>query len=137
MDFIGLAKDLIIQNIGKDLDTKGVLDALQSLTEDGSSEFSITDIVSKISSNKELEGILRSWLGNGENRPIDNNTVRNIFDSKQLEEFASKIGINSDDASSLLANVLPNLVDRSSSEENLLESIGEFNGAVNIMKKFF
>jgi len=136
MDLLSLAKDLIAQNVGKDVDTGTVAQALSALAGNGNGDFNIGDLVSKISSNGGIGDILESWLGDGENKPIDSHTVKNLFDGDQLEGFASKIGLDSDSASSVLANVLPSMIDKSSSGGSLLDSVGGIGGAMDMMKKF-
>ncbi len=137
MDLVSLAKDLLAQNIGKDVDGDTVTQALSALTGSQEGGFDLGSLVSKIKSSGGIGDIVESWLGDGDNLPIDADTVKNLFDTDQLEAFASKIGLDGESATSVLANVLPDMVDKSSSGGSLLDSIGGFDGAIDMMKKFF
>jgi uncharacterized protein YidB (DUF937 family) len=138
MDLVSLATDLLVQNVGKNLDSETVVKALGALSGGGESGgFDLGKIVSQISSSGMLGDVLDSWLGDGENKPIDHHTVKNMFDDNQLDGFASSLGMDKDSASSVLANVLPNLIDKSSSGGSLLDSVGGLEGAMDMMKKFF
>ncbi|WP_334009198.1 YidB family protein [Burkholderia cepacia] len=54
--------------------------------------------------------IIGSWVGNGENQPISADTLQNVLGSDVVGSLASKIGIDPSQASSILAQVLPHVV---------------------------
>jgi len=51
--------------------------------------------------------------------------------------FAAKLSIDEESATSLISEVVPNIVDSSSSAGSLLDSIGGIEGAMGMLKKFF
>ncbi|MCA7891956.1 YidB family protein [Burkholderia cepacia] len=54
--------------------------------------------------------IIGSWVGNGENQPISADTLQNVLGSDVVGSLASKVGIDPSQASSILAQVLPHIV---------------------------
>nr|WP_179404678.1 YidB family protein [Burkholderia guangdongensis] len=54
--------------------------------------------------------IIGSWVGNGENQPISGDALQNVLGSDAVGALASKIGIDPSQASGLLAQVLPHVV---------------------------
>lgn len=54
--------------------------------------------------------IIGSWGGTGENQPISPDTLQNVLGSDAVGALASKVGIDPAQASSILAQVLPHVV---------------------------
>ncbi|WP_201326480.1 YidB family protein, partial [Burkholderia sp. E168m23] len=54
--------------------------------------------------------IIGSWVGTGENQPISPDTLQNVLGSDVVGSLASKVGIDPSQASSILAQVLPHVV---------------------------
>jgi uncharacterized protein YidB (DUF937 family) len=69
----------------------------------------LADIVSAFNKGG-LGDVMSSWIGGGPNKPVDPGTLSNILGSDVLGQFARQAGIGHGDASSVLAQVLPELV---------------------------
>ncbi len=54
----------------------------------------------------------KSWIGTGQNQPIDANAISQIFGQGQLGQIAQQLGITHEQAAGQLAQVLPQVVDR-------------------------
>ncbi|MGA8030984.1 MAG: YidB family protein, partial [Casimicrobiaceae bacterium] len=54
----------------------------------------------------------QSWIGTGQNQPIDANAISQIFGQGQLGQIAQQLGITHEQAAGQLAQVLPQVVDR-------------------------
>jgi len=54
----------------------------------------------------------QSWVGTGQNLPIDPGALSQIFGRGQLGEIAQQLGMSRDEAAGQLAQTLPNVVDR-------------------------
>ncbi|KFL53227.1 hypothetical protein JM78_13985 [Burkholderia pyrrocinia] len=54
--------------------------------------------------------VIGSWVGTGENQPISADTLQNVLGSDVVGSLASKVGIDPGQASSILAQVLPHVV---------------------------
>lgn len=127
-------------NISSDL----ISSALGSLLgSNGSSEggLDLGSIVSNLSSG-DLGSIVASWIGSGENQPIDADKITDLLGSEKVEEFAQNLGVSTESAKNALAEVVPNLVDQATNEESslateLLEKVGGIDGAMNMLGKMF
>ena len=59
-----------------------------------------------------LEGILKSWISTDEeNQPISANQVVEVVGQENMSQAAEKVGVSELDASNLLAEYLPKMVD--------------------------
>ena len=59
-----------------------------------------------------LEGILKSWISTDEkNQPISANQVVEVVGQENMSQAAQKVGVSELDASNLLAEYLPKMVD--------------------------
>ncbi|KVD36306.1 YidB family protein [Burkholderia ubonensis] len=54
--------------------------------------------------------IIGSWVGTGENQPISTDTLQNVLGSDAIGALASKFGVDPAQASGILAQVLPHVV---------------------------
>jgi uncharacterized protein YidB (DUF937 family) len=55
--------------------------------------------------------VVQSWIGSGENKPIDPGTLTNVLGQDNVGALAQKAGVSGDQLSGMLAAVLPHLVD--------------------------
>lgn len=61
---------------------------------------------------KGLGDIIGSWIGTGQNKSISPDQLQNVFGSDALSGIANKLGLNVDDLSAQLSNILPAVVDK-------------------------
>jgi uncharacterized protein YidB (DUF937 family) len=54
--------------------------------------------------------IINSWVGNGENQAISANTLHDVLGSETVSNLAAKAGVQPDQVTGLLAQVLPHVV---------------------------
>jgi uncharacterized protein YidB (DUF937 family) len=57
---------------------------------------------------------VQSWLGNGANMPITEDQLKAVLGNSQLQELARHAGLPVDEILKLLAQYLPELVDKAS-----------------------
>jgi uncharacterized protein YidB (DUF937 family) len=57
-------------------------------------------------------GAFASWVGMGENQSISSDQIQKCLGSDQVKTLAAKMGIDPDQASNLLAEFLPKVVDK-------------------------
>ena len=125
------------------IDTDKITGALSSIFGGNGEEggLDLSSIVSNLS-NGNLGETISSWIGNGENAPIDAEQVTELLGSDKVEEFANELGVNVDSAKQALSDVLPNLVDKVTSEDSnlagdLLSKVGGLDGVMDMASKFF
>ena len=123
------------------IDTDKITGALSSIL-GGNSEggLDLSSLVSNISKGN-LGEVIGSWIGNGENAPINTDQVTELLGSDKVEAFANELGVNVDSAKQALSDVLPNLVDKATSNDNnlageLLSQVGGLDGVMDFAKKF-
>src|SRR5271156_3045967 len=57
---------------------------------------------------------VQSWLGNGTNMPITEDQLKQVLGNDQVQDFARHLGLPVDATLKLLAQYLPELVDKAS-----------------------
>jgi uncharacterized protein YidB (DUF937 family) len=71
----------------------------------------LADIVSSFHKGG-LGDIVSSWVGGGPNKPVDPGSLASVLGPDILGQFAQKAGVGHADAGSILAQVLPGLVNQ-------------------------
>jgi uncharacterized protein YidB (DUF937 family) len=61
---------------------------------------------------KGLGDIAGSWVSTGKNLPVSPEQIRAVLGDGQIAQIAQKLGLSNQDASSGLAELLPNVVDK-------------------------
>ena len=147
MDMLDLLKmgASLIQNNSDDattgIDTDTITNALGSILGGGESGLDLSSLVSNLA-NGNLGEVVSSWIGNGENAPIDASQVEELLGSDKVEAFAEQLGVSVDSAKQALSDVLPDLVDKATNSEDglvadLLDKVGGIDGALDLASKFF
>ena len=57
---------------------------------------------------------VQSWLGNGTNMPITADQLKAVLDNSQVQQFARQMGLPVDETLKILAQYLPEIVDKAS-----------------------
>jgi uncharacterized protein YidB (DUF937 family) len=134
MDLIELGAQLLSENSGISTDAQGITKALTGLLGDKEGNIDLAGLASKMASSGELGNIVSSWLGDGTNSAISAESILGLFGENQIADFASKLGTDSGTAAGGLADVLPQLMDKSSSGGSLLDSLGGAGGLMGAAK---
>lgn len=53
-----------------------------------------------------------SWVGTGDNKTIASDTINKILGSSQVQQVAQKLGLDVNQASDLIATLLPQVIDK-------------------------
>ena len=59
-----------------------------------------------------LAGKVSSWVGTGTNQEVSGGEIKDAMDDNLLGSIAEKLGVDKDQASGLVASVLPKLIDQ-------------------------
>ncbi|MBT8103196.1 MAG: DUF937 domain-containing protein [Gammaproteobacteria bacterium] len=128
MNFKDLAAQILMNKIQGANNSSDAASALESLTS-GSKGFDLGEIVEKFQgSGGDLASKAKSWLGDGANESISATQVQDALGSDKIAAFAEKLGIDGNEAGDKLAQILPELIDKSSQSGNLLNSLGGKGG---------
>ena len=71
-----------------------------------------------------LGDAVSSWLGSGDNASVAPEQLQSALGDDTIAKFAEKAGVSGGEASSLLANILPQVVDKLSPDGNLPDAGG-------------
>ncbi len=137
MDIKELATQLLMSKIDGANDSGAAASALDDLV-GGSKGFDLGEIVGQFTgAGGDLASKAASWLGDGANDEISAAQIQDAIGGDKIDGFASRLGIGRDEASSSLSQILPELIDKSSSGGNLLDSAGGVAGLAGMASKFF
>ena len=136
MDIMKMGTDMLSSSLGSTADSAQMSDALSGLLGSGDGGVDLGALAAKMANSGELSSILNSWLGDGANAGISADSVNSLFGNADIASFASKLGIDPETAASSLAEVLPKLMDQSSSGGSLLDSLGGAEGLLGAAKSF-
>ena len=136
MDIQKLATDLLMQQFqGKtNADAGQAQNAMQNLM---GGDLNIAGLVEKFAGNSGVASQLQSWLGDGANEQISGSNIMEMLGKDSVNQFANQLGVDENTAADGLSNLIPNLIDKSSSGGSLLESVGGIGGALNVAKNLF
>jgi uncharacterized protein YidB (DUF937 family) len=80
----------------------------------------LQNLISQFDS-KGLGDVIGSWVGTGQNKSISPDQLQNVFGSDALGGIASKLGLNVNDLTGQLSNLLPGVVDKLTPEGKVPE----------------
>ena len=138
MDIMKIGTQLLASKLGNNANTDQITNVLSGLLGNSNSNSNGVDLNGLLGSlqNNNLGDIAQSWLGDGDNKEISENQIEGMFGSDKIQEMASQLGANQNDLLSGLKDALPQMVDKSSSGGNLLDSVGGISGLASLASKF-
>ncbi len=71
----------------------------------------IGNVLSSLS-NSGLGAQAQSWIGSGENHPVDPQAIGQIFSPDQIAQVAAKVGVSPEEVQNGLATVLPHVINQ-------------------------
>jgi uncharacterized protein YidB (DUF937 family) len=137
MDLKSLATQLIMNKIGAANDASAAESAVGELL-GGTDGFDLGSLVGQLTgAGGDIAQKAQSWLGDGANESISSSQLQAALGADKIDAFAQKLGINREQASSGLAETLPQLIDKGSRGGSLLDSAGGPAGLIGLASKFF
>ncbi len=139
-DLVEMGTQLFKEKMGDqaaNLDDNSIMDALSGLISNEEGSLDLSNILSSLQDG-DIGSIISSWIGSGENAPVDGSTLSSILGSEQISIFAEKLGIDADTAAENLSDVVPNMVDKATGDgSSILDSLGGLDGIMDMANKFF
>ncbi|WP_028102727.1 YidB family protein [Pseudoduganella violaceinigra] len=77
-----------------------------------------------------MGGVIASWIGTGQNQPISADQLQSVLGSEQVQAIASRLGLNSQEVSGHLAQLLPQIVDKLTPGGTIPDSGGGLGAAL-------
>ena len=62
--------------------------------------------------NGGLSEIVNSWVSTGQNLPVSADQIKSALGNEQMQDIAGNLGVSTEQASSQLADYLPQLIDK-------------------------
>jgi len=123
------------------LDTDAIGKALSNILGGENGDLDLAGLVERFAGGG-LGELVQSWLGEGENAPIDPESVESVLGSDKIQAFARELGLSTESARQALADALPAVVDKATpagSEmlSSLLDQVGGVEGALGMLGKMF
>ncbi len=134
MDLMNMAAQMLGERLG--VEPGNTLKGLHGLFDGSDGNFDIGSLIGSLQ-NGGLGEVVSSWLGDGQNMPVDTASIQSSIGADKISEAASSMGVSPESLSSGLSEMIPNLIDQSSSGGSLLDSIGGIGGMADMAKKFF
>jgi len=139
-DIVNMGTELFKSKLGDsagEIDQNSIMDALSGLISNEEGGIDLSNILSSLTSSDGVGSIISSWMGDGENEPVDGSQLTKILGEDKVSEFADKLGVDKDTALSGLSDAIPNMIDKATGEGSLLDSVGGIDGIMDMASKFF
>jgi len=138
MDMMKLATQLLASKLGGN--AGGNSDLVSSvigklLGGSGGQGIDLGSLVGNLQSGG-LGKIAESWLGDGDNEHISRSQIEGMLGSEKIAEAAQELGADQNDLLRGLQDMIPQVVDKSSSGGSLLDSVGGLGGLASMASKF-
>ncbi len=101
----------LLKNVFSGQDTQGgIMESIMGLLKNSASGGA--EGLLNTFNEKGFGDVMSSWIGKGENLPISPEQIQQVLGSDQVQQIAEKLGLSAGEASSQLAEMLPQLVDK-------------------------
>lgn len=137
MDLMQIGTQLLKNKLGNSGNSDSIAGALEGLLGGTGGNLDIGSLVSTMMNKGNLQGIVGSWLGDGDNEAISGDQIEEVVGTEKIAEFASQLGVDKGTAAQGLAESIPQMVDKGSSGGSLLDAVGGISGVADIAKKLF
>ncbi|EMP4186110.1 DUF937 domain-containing protein [Proteus mirabilis] len=81
-----------------------------------------------------LSELIQSWISTGSNLPINAEQIVQVFSSPVINELATKINMNTAEASDMAAQYLPKLVDKLTPEGVIPKELDLMSAGMDMLK---
>lgn len=138
VDLIKVATEIFASKVSaSNLDLGTLAQSLQELLPISDGGLDVSALVSMFTKDSaSLAHMAQSWLGDSQNDALDLSDVLRLFGESNITSFASKIGLDPNEAAGGLSQMIPDLIDKSSEGGELVSDIGT-KLASSLLKGFF
>ncbi len=140
MNLLNTAVELFMAHAGgaaAGADKQSIQNALQNLLPTNQAgEINLSGLVDKLNT-PELGAQVSSWLGDGPNQAVTPAALSSALGEMNIGQMAAQLGISQDVIAQGLTQLLPKLIDQSSSGGQILESLLGSGKLEDIASRFF
>ena len=83
-----------------------------------------------------LGAVASSWVGTGANQTISAAQIQSVLQNEHIQAFAAKAGVSPDQASSMIAQFLPMVIDKLTPKGQLPQQSNLLEMGMNMLKSF-
>lgn len=132
MDIKNIAAGMLAQKLGLNQSmVGGIMDKLVG----GGDKMDVAGLVGNLK-EKGLGDVADSWLGDGDNKDISADQLKEALGADQISAAAAELGTDEGSLLGGLQAALPQLVDKASSGGSLLDKVGGLGALGGMAKKF-
>ena len=84
-----------------------------------------------------LADVFSKWVSTGPNPPVSSDQIQQVLGSQQIQSLAAKLGIDPTRASEVLAEHLPNVVDRMTPQGKIDPEVHTEESLTNLLPTLF
>ena len=132
MDLMQLGTQLLASKMGSGANSNVITSALSGLMADKDGQANLGGLIGAMQ-GKGLGSVAESWLGDGKNEDISADQVRDVVGRDKVAAMATELNTDENSLLDSLKEVLPQIIDKSSSGGSLLDNAG---GLLGMAKKF-
>ncbi|HBD11782.1 MAG TPA: hypothetical protein DCZ13_06515 [Porticoccaceae bacterium] len=118
MDLLQIAAKLFMDKLpdqGSGLSLSLVTSALEKLLPSANGDLDIAALVNQFMNQGGLAAMASSWLGDGGNQSLSADKLLTLLGGAKVGAFAEQLGLDQSAAASGLSEMIPELIDKSSS----------------------
>lgn len=111
---------------GSSSEGSGKLDLMSIITGliGGQGGAGLGELVKKFTENG-LGDVVSSWIGKGDNAPVSPEQVKDVFGEDGIQEMANKTGMNKEELTGQLSDILPKAIDKVTPDGKLPDTTEE------------
>ena len=83
-----------------------------------------------------LGAVASSWVGTGANQTISAEQIQSVLQNQHIQAFAAKAGVSPDQASSMIAQFLPMVIDKLTPNGQVPQQSNLLEMGMNMLKSF-
>jgi uncharacterized protein YidB (DUF937 family) len=83
-----------------------------------------------------LGAVASSWVGTGANQTISAEQIQSVLQDQHIQAFAAKAGVSPDQASSMIAQFLPTVIDKLTPNGQVPQQSNLLEMGMNMLKSF-
>jgi uncharacterized protein YidB (DUF937 family) len=83
-----------------------------------------------------LGAVASSWVGTGANQAISAEQIQSVLQDQHIQAFAAKAGVSPDQASSMIAQFLPTVIDKLTPNGQVPQQSNLLEMGMNMLKSF-
>ena len=120
MDLMKIGTDLLMSKLGANGADGGQISEMLGGLLGGGDTPDLGGLLSSLQGGGAADAVT-SWLGSGENQPLDTGALAEALDGDKLAGMASKLGVEQNDLLGGLSDMIPQLIDKASPNGELLD----------------